>query len=217
MTGPGRPPESFVRTTVRPLTAYGPPRDPAAVGLHLNEAPFDLPEELKRELGARIIQVGLRHNYVPARDSLNPERPIRQVQGCFEEGDGLLKQLQRQPPSACPHRRTDADLPLPPVRPRQQQVRHVRTRNQQHQSHRPKQHQQSRAQVTSIEVRDISVAEAHESREAMLLGSSIKVAPVVQWDQQKIGDGKPGPVSRALLQLLDEDMRSGDRLIDVPY
>ena len=76
---------------------------------------------------------------------------------------------------------------------------------------------QTRAQVTSIEVRDISVAEAHDSREMMLLGSSIKVAPVVQWDQQKIGDGKPGAVSKALLQLLDEDMRSGDRLIDVPY
>ena len=66
-------------------------------------------------------------------------------------------------------------------------------------------------------MRDISVGEARDSSEMMLLGSSIKVAPVVQWDDQKIGGGKPGPVSKALLQLLDEDMRSGDRLIDVPY
>jgi 4-amino-4-deoxychorismate lyase len=51
----------------------------------------------------------------------------------------------------------------------------------------------------------------------MLLGSSVKVAPVVEWDGQPIGDGKPGPVSRALLELLDDDMRTGDRLIDVPY
>ena len=38
-----------------------------------------------------------------------------------------------------------------------------------------------------------------------------------QWDGQPIGDGKPGPIAKALLELLDEDMRSGDRLIDVPY
>jgi histidinol-phosphate aminotransferase len=50
-----RSPESFVRATVRPLSAYGPPRDPAAVPLHLNESPFDLPEALKRELTARIL------------------------------------------------------------------------------------------------------------------------------------------------------------------
>ena len=71
--------------------------------------------------------------------------------------------------------------------------------------------------VTSIEVRDIGVPEARASREMLLLGSSVKVAPVVEWDAQPIGDGKPGPVARALLQLLEEDMRSGDRLIDIPY
>jgi 4-amino-4-deoxychorismate lyase len=51
----------------------------------------------------------------------------------------------------------------------------------------------------------------------LLIGSSVKVAGIVQWDAHKIGDGKPGPVSRALLQLLEEDMRTGDRLIDVAY
>jgi histidinol-phosphate aminotransferase len=50
-----RAPESFVRSTVRPLAAYGPPRDPAAVPLHLNESPSDLPEALKRELTAQIL------------------------------------------------------------------------------------------------------------------------------------------------------------------
>jgi len=76
---------------------------------------------------------------------------------------------------------------------------------------------QDRARVAGVEVRDISVAEARASREMLQLGSSIKVAPVVQWDDQMIGDGKPGPVSRALLQLLDEDMRTSDRLIPIPY
>ncbi len=71
--------------------------------------------------------------------------------------------------------------------------------------------------LTGIEVRDITVPEALASREMLLIGSSVKVAPIVQWDAHTIGDGKPGPVSKALLRLLDEDMRSGDRLIDVPY
>ena len=71
--------------------------------------------------------------------------------------------------------------------------------------------------VKAVEVRDIPVAEARLSREMLLLGSSVKVAPIVQWDAQTIGDGKPGPVSKALLQLLEDDMRSSDRLIDVPY
>jgi 4-amino-4-deoxychorismate lyase len=76
---------------------------------------------------------------------------------------------------------------------------------------------QGQGVVTGIEVRDIPVAEARASREMLLLGSSIKVASVIQWDDQVIGDGKPGPVSRALLTLLEQDMRSGDRLIAIPY
>jgi 4-amino-4-deoxychorismate lyase len=74
-----------------------------------------------------------------------------------------------------------------------------------------------RGVLSGVEVRDIPVADARASREMLLLGSSVKVAPIVQWDAQIIGDGKPGPVARALLELLDEDMRSGDRLIPVPY
>jgi 4-amino-4-deoxychorismate lyase len=74
-----------------------------------------------------------------------------------------------------------------------------------------------RGLLEAVEVRDIPVAEARACREMLLLGSSVKVAPIVEWDTSRIGDGKPGPVARALLQLLEEDMRSGDRLISVPY
>ncbi len=76
---------------------------------------------------------------------------------------------------------------------------------------------QEQGLLKAIEVRDVTVAEARASREMLLVGSSVKVAPIVQWDEQTIGDGKPGPVSKALLRLLDEDMRNSDRLIDVPY
>jgi hypothetical protein len=37
------------------------------------------------------------------------------------------------------------------------------------------------------------------------------------WDGQPIGCGRPGPIAKALLDVVDEDMRTGDRLIDVPY
>jgi 4-amino-4-deoxychorismate lyase len=71
--------------------------------------------------------------------------------------------------------------------------------------------------LAGVEVGDIPVADARASREMILLGSSIKVAPIVEWDGQPIGSGTPGPVARALLDLLERDMRTGDRLIDVPY
>ena len=71
--------------------------------------------------------------------------------------------------------------------------------------------------VTDVIVGDIPVAEAYTSREMLLIGSSVKVAPIVQWGDRPIGDGKPGHVAQALRRVLEEDMRSGDRLIDVPY
>jgi histidinol-phosphate aminotransferase len=49
-----RAPQEFVRATVRPLSAYGPPRDPAAVPLHLNESPNDLPDELKTYIARQL-------------------------------------------------------------------------------------------------------------------------------------------------------------------
>jgi 4-amino-4-deoxychorismate lyase len=74
-----------------------------------------------------------------------------------------------------------------------------------------------RGVVAGVEVCDIPVADARAAREMLLLGSSVKVAPIVEWDGQPIGSGKPGPAAKALLALMEEDMRSGDRLIEVPY
>ncbi len=76
---------------------------------------------------------------------------------------------------------------------------------------------QERGLLRHIDVCDITIADGRTAREMLLLGSSVKVAPIVQWDDQTIGDGRPGPVAKALLELLDEDMRKVDRLIDVPY
>ena len=75
----------------------------------------------------------------------------------------------------------------------------------------------AQGKLTDVVVRDVSKADALAAREMLLIGSSVKVAGIVQWDGDTIGDGKPGPMASALLQLLEEDMRTGDRLIDVPY
>src|SRR6187455_3036168 len=75
----------------------------------------------------------------------------------------------------------------------------------------------SRGVLNGVEVCDIPVADARAAREMLLLGSSVKVAPIVEWDGQPIGSGKPGPAAAALLALIEEDMRAGDRLIEVPY
>jgi 4-amino-4-deoxychorismate lyase len=71
--------------------------------------------------------------------------------------------------------------------------------------------------ISDVVVRDISAAEAIGSKEMLLIGSSVKVAPIVQWDAHVIGNGRPGRVAEGLLGILEEDMRTGDRLIDVPY
>ena len=60
-------------------------------------------------------------------------------------------------------------------------------------------------ELEDVKVADVSFDDALAAREMLLIGSSVKVAGIVQWDDHKIGDGRPGPVSRSLLQLLEED------------
>ena len=74
-----------------------------------------------------------------------------------------------------------------------------------------------RGVIKDVKVDHVSMSDALAAREMLLIGSSVKVAGIVQWDDHRIGNGKPGPVAAALLELLEADMRSGDRLIDVPY
>jgi 4-amino-4-deoxychorismate lyase len=72
--------------------------------------------------------------------------------------------------------------------------------------------------LSAIRLADIPVEEGRDTAEMMLIGSSIKVAPVVEWDGQKIGDGKPGPIAGRLLQMWHEDASSSpDQLVAVPY
>lgn len=75
-----------------------------------------------------------------------------------------------------------------------------------------------RGDLRDIVIGDIALAEGRAAAEMMLIGSSIKVAPVTEWDGEPIGDGKPGPIAKKLLELLEEDIRSAeDQLVPVPY
>jgi 4-amino-4-deoxychorismate lyase len=72
--------------------------------------------------------------------------------------------------------------------------------------------------LREVVVADIPVEEGRGAAEMILLGSTIKVAPVVQWDGQPIGDGKPGTIAKKLLDLWQEDIRTAaDQLVPVPY
>jgi 4-amino-4-deoxychorismate lyase len=73
-------------------------------------------------------------------------------------------------------------------------------------------------QLKDIVVADVSTEEARQAAEMLLVGSSVHVAPITQWDGQPVGDGKPGPIAKALLELIEMDMHEGrDQLIPIPY
>lgn len=72
--------------------------------------------------------------------------------------------------------------------------------------------------LSAVRLADIPVDEGRAAAEMMLIGSSIKVAPVVEWDGQPIGGGKPGPVAKILLAMWNEDAATAaDQLVAVPY
>jgi 4-amino-4-deoxychorismate lyase len=80
------------------------------------------------------------------------------------------------------------------------------------------QHLVEQGDLRGVVIDDISREDVHAAAEIMLVGSSIKVAPVVQWDGQPVGDGKPGTITKKLLELWREDtLTATDQLIPVPY
>ena len=72
--------------------------------------------------------------------------------------------------------------------------------------------------LEGIALRKVALEEWRGAREILLLGSSLKVAPVVRWDGQPVGDGRPGPIARKLLAMWRADQReAADQLVPVPY
>lgn len=67
-----------------------------------------------------------------------------------------------------------------------------------------------------VRVDNVSVEEGKRADEMMLIGSGVLVRPVVQWDEQIIGNGKEGPITQTLLNFILEDMKSGPSSVRVP-
>ena len=64
----------------------------------------------------------------------------------------------------------------------------------------------------------ISPEEAYQARELLILGTSINVLPVREYDRKTIGDGRPGPVFARLLELVKKDMvENAELLTECPW
>ncbi|KAM1200569.1 hypothetical protein ACFX2I_016838 [Malus domestica] len=70
--------------------------------------------------------------------------------------------------------------------------------------------------LQGVRVDNVTVEEGKKADEMMLIGSGILVRPVVQWDEQIIGDGKEGSLTQILLNLIIEDMKSGPPSVRAP-
>ncbi|XP_010483335.1 PREDICTED: D-amino-acid transaminase, chloroplastic-like [Camelina sativa] len=77
----------------------------------------------------------------------------------------------------------------------------------------------NKGMLKSVKVMDVTVEDGKKADEMMLIGSGVLINPVIQWDEEFIGDGKEGPIAKALLDLLLEDMSSGPSSVRVcvPY
>ncbi len=51
--------------------------------------------------------------------------------------------------------------------------------------------------------------------EVMMIGTTLDVLPVTEYEGQRIGEGRQGPVALRLLQLLREDMKQGPKVTPV--
>jgi D-alanine transaminase len=65
------------------------------------------------------------------------------------------------------------------------------------------------SQGVRLEERPFSLAEALAAREAFMSAASAFVLPIIEIDGRKIGDGRPGPISRAFRALYIDEARQG--------
>jgi|APTNR8051073442_1049403.scaffolds.fasta_scaffold01598_11 D-alanine transaminase/branched-chain amino acid aminotransferase len=65
---------------------------------------------------------------------------------------------------------------------------------------------QSAGYLIDIETRELALTEVYAAREAFITSTTKGNLPVVQVDDHLIGNGKPGPVSKAISDLLDNQI-----------
>lgn len=62
--------------------------------------------------------------------------------------------------------------------------------------------------VCPVEVRDLRLEEVYDAAEAFLTSTTKSILPIIKVDDRPIGSGKPGPVTRALRDLLRQRERA---------
>lgn len=65
--------------------------------------------------------------------------------------------------------------------------------------------------LKSIQECDLTEKDIFEAQEVMMIGTTLDVLPVTEYEGKIIGDGKQGAVSKKLLVLLREDMKQGPK------
>ncbi len=60
--------------------------------------------------------------------------------------------------------------------------------------------------LTNAEYRPINLGAVRSASEVHIYGTTPNVTPVVEFDGRKVGNGKPGPVARALFDMLNQEM-----------
>jgi branched-subunit amino acid aminotransferase/4-amino-4-deoxychorismate lyase len=64
----------------------------------------------------------------------------------------------------------------------------------------------------ATDTRRISVRDLQSAREVMIAGTTLNILPVVKFENDRVGNGHPGPVAMQLNELMLADIEGGDRL-----
>jgi branched-chain amino acid aminotransferase len=56
---------------------------------------------------------------------------------------------------------------------------------------------------------DITLYELYNAEEAFLTGTAAEVAPLIEVDGKKIGDGKPGPITLKMIEIFNQIKKRG--------
>lgn len=68
-------------------------------------------------------------------------------------------------------------------------------------------------EISAVAEADITREQAYAAAEMFVFGTSVNVLPAVEYDGKKIGDGRPGPVFRRLLELFIEDESTNEEIL----
>lgn len=73
--------------------------------------------------------------------------------------------------------------------------------------------------LRKIEQRTVTAEDIRTAKEIMMVGSSVQVFPVLEWDKARVGGGKVGPVCLTLRSLILRDMYTpgAEHHAEVPY